>query len=257
MICLMRGTEALILSIPLTLTNRDDTIVWLKEVSGLYLVKSAYKLIQELNGTWNSATSSTFRKKFWKLHVPPKIKDLVWRACSNCLPIMVQLRTKHATVTMECPIYHESEESIVHCLVECPAAQSCWNRVGISTGCPWLLVFPAGLRRVFSSSMMTGEIFLLPYVGQFGGPVMTSLETTLSGLTKDDGAEKWRLPPSNSIKISVDGAIFADLNRFGLGLVVRDDKRFLIEGKTKLYQENVAAEVAEAMIFREALSWVK
>ncbi|KAM6586650.1 hypothetical protein CsatA_009255 [Cannabis sativa] len=212
---------------------------------------------------------------------------MVWRACTNCLPTMVQLRTKHVDVAIECPMCNESEESIVHCLVDCPVAQRCWNRVGIGTGVATVAGFSSWFEACFQQSnedsrdMLAATCWALwgarndkvwnqqntdtmevvssakSYLEQWKVAQVSGFETTLSGLTKDDGAEQWRLPPSNSVKINVDGAIFADTNEFGLGVVVRDDKGFLVEGKTRLFHGKVAAEVAEALSFREALSWIK
>lgn len=40
----------------------------------------------EVNSNW---------KALWKLKVPPRVKDLVWRAVIECLPTKVNLFAKH------------------------------------------------------------------------------------------------------------------------------------------------------------------
>ncbi|XP_060961197.1 uncharacterized protein LOC133031687 [Cannabis sativa] len=139
---------------------------------------------------------------------------------------------------MECPICHESEESIVHCLVECPAAQICWNKVGIGTGVPTAAGFSSWFEACFKQLNDNRQDLLaancwaiwgarndkvwnqknvvaskvvssaISYLEQWKIAQVFGLETTLSGLSKDDGAEQWRLPPLNSVKINVDEAIF-------------------------------------------------
>lgn len=65
----------LIQSIPLNQSAQDDVLIWQKEVSGLYTVKSAYKLIQEQKGNWIEQEANLFWKHFWKLKVPPPPQD--------------------------------------------------------------------------------------------------------------------------------------------------------------------------------------
>uniref|UniRef100_A0A803PZM9 Reverse transcriptase n=1 Tax=Cannabis sativa TaxID=3483 RepID=A0A803PZM9_CANSA len=72
-----------------------------------------------------------------------------------------------------------------------------------------------------------------------------------------DGMERWLKPQVNSIKINVDAAIFEGQNQFGGAFVVQDRNGLLIEGHTKLHMGNIAPAVAEALCFREALSWIK
>ncbi|KAF4373101.1 hypothetical protein F8388_019283 [Cannabis sativa] len=85
----------LINKIPL-FSSVEDRLVWQLESSGIYSVKSAYNLLQVDHGRWhdNPDAAAKFWSSFWRLKLPPKIKNLVWRACRNCLPTLCQLRTK-------------------------------------------------------------------------------------------------------------------------------------------------------------------
>uniref|UniRef100_A0A803PF85 RNase H type-1 domain-containing protein n=1 Tax=Cannabis sativa TaxID=3483 RepID=A0A803PF85_CANSA len=86
--------RGLILAIPINLSSTEDHLTWHKDVSGSYTVRSAYNLLQESQGQWHSTEDSSFWKSFWKLKVPPKAKNTVWRAAMNCLPTTVMLQTK-------------------------------------------------------------------------------------------------------------------------------------------------------------------
>lgn len=61
--------------------------------------------------------------------MPSKVKDLLWRAASNCLPTKTQLRSRHVNVEANCLWCQYERESIAHCLVQCSFARSCWHQV--------------------------------------------------------------------------------------------------------------------------------
>jgi len=74
---------------PLFPSVTHDVPVWKFEKDGDYSVKTAYKdilnhdvaIIQHrVPGNW------TF---IWNLKLPPKVKNFLWRACRNCLPISI------------------------------------------------------------------------------------------------------------------------------------------------------------------------
>lgn len=105
----------------------DDIIYWKHDFSGEYTVKSAYKLIQRLKGAFNSAQKSEVLLRLWKIKAPPKVINVAWRALCGFLPTLVQLQFKHVQVDTHCPVCLQEEETILHSLVLCPFAQSCWN----------------------------------------------------------------------------------------------------------------------------------
>lgn len=75
-------------------------------------------------------------------------------------------------------------------------------------------------------------------------------------MVEGDGAIVWVKSQPNKVKISVDAAVFEDRDGIGFGLVARDLNGELIEATTKFQQGMVSPIVAEAMAFKEALSWM-
>ncbi|XP_074337368.1 uncharacterized protein LOC141674558 [Apium graveolens] len=67
---------------------------------------------------------------------------------------------------------------------------------------------------------------------------------------------EWR-GAQNEVKISVDAALFADCLKFGIGLLARDAKGSVVQGWSEICHGHVRVEFAEAVIVKEALSWVK
>ncbi|KAM6591645.1 hypothetical protein CsatA_014250 [Cannabis sativa] len=224
--------QRLIKQIPVNTDQTTDFIFWCKEPTGLFTVKSAYHALQELKGLTNDVDASVFWKILWSLKLPPKIKNLMWRAGSSCLPTLAQLASKFVPVNTRCPLCDEFDETISHVLLTCRAIKQVWERVAI----------------VVSAKS---------YLDQWQNAQKTQIETSWTTLQSYDGVEHWIKPEVNIIKINVDASIFEGQNRFGGAFVVRDHNGLLVEGRTKLYIGNMVPAVVEALSFREALSWIK
>jgi len=63
-----------------------DGLIWKKEKTGCYIVKSTYRLwLEEIVD--NSYLHQHHQWAcIWKLKVPPKVKHLKWGICWGCLP---------------------------------------------------------------------------------------------------------------------------------------------------------------------------
>lgn len=80
-------------------SNMEDSVAWHYEKSGVFTVKSAYKLADSLKRDSNSSASSSISEPgnrsiwdvIWKLNVPEKVKIFGWRVATN------SLATKHNT----------------------------------------------------------------------------------------------------------------------------------------------------------------
>lgn len=70
-----------------------------------------------------------------------------------------------------------------------------------------------------------------------------------------DGASSWIKPKKNTVKISVDAALFNEHSKHGIGLLACDDEGQVIQGRSE--DGIVRPELAEAMAVKEALSWVQ
>lgn len=64
----------------------EDHMYWCKENSGIYSVKSAYRLLQSQKGLWNVLDNDSLWRKIWQVKVPAKVLNFVWRVVSNVLP---------------------------------------------------------------------------------------------------------------------------------------------------------------------------
>lgn len=71
-----------------------NVLQWEREISGQYIVKSAYKLLQIQKGAYESQNSNNTWKSLWQNKAPSKALNVMWRALSKCLPTKSRLQQK-------------------------------------------------------------------------------------------------------------------------------------------------------------------
>lgn len=87
-------------------------------------------------------------KCIWKLNVPQKIRNFLWKSVHRALSSMVDLFKRKSSPSPICPICNISEESVKHMFIRCPwVAVICFggplnhrvDSVGNLTWVQWLL----------------------------------------------------------------------------------------------------------------------
>ena len=68
---------------------------------------------------------------------------------------------------------------------------------------------------------------------------------------------KWQNPASGWLKCNIDAAVFNFDQCTGYGFIIRDENAFLVGAKNGMTQGLLDFLIAEAISFREALSWIK
>lgn len=106
-------------------------MIWKDEKHGKYYVKSAYRFcVEELfdsshlrrPGNWSG---------IWKLKVPPKVQNLVWRMCRGCLPTRIRLHDKGVQCPLHCVSCVSTHEDLAHLFFTCPFAIQVWRLSGL------------------------------------------------------------------------------------------------------------------------------
>uniref|UniRef100_A0A803PQ00 Uncharacterized protein n=1 Tax=Cannabis sativa TaxID=3483 RepID=A0A803PQ00_CANSA len=244
--------QALIKSIPLHLTSGGDHLYWTVDTSGIYSVKSAYNMIQKSNGHWNTVEASEFWNDLWRLKIPPKVKNLVWRGGTNCLPTMTMLLTKRVVRSSLCPCVEKVRNNF-------PFLGAIKEKKDLIATVCWA-IWGARNDKVWQNKMSTASFivaFAGSYLEQWKSAQSSNLESSQTGLVAGDGVESWCAPQRNQVKVNVDASLFGVDQSYGIGMVARDDHGFFLEGVTKKFSGVVRPEIAEAISFREALSWIK
>jgi hypothetical protein len=153
-----------ILQIKTSARNEDDFLSWAPEQTGIYTVRSGYRLALEehLHGRGLEATSSRPNgerpswKLIWKCPVPPKVQDLVWKIGRNALATQVNKHRRGIKTPPLCLICGQENEDTFHVFVRCPPARDLWNAMRETwdipadtelknTGTEWLLHLIHGL----------------------------------------------------------------------------------------------------------------
>ena len=96
-------------NIPLCHSIQEDVLIWPFNPDGEYSVQSGYRFLQEANtfqqpGPSNAEAMKPLWSKIWGLEVPNKVKNLIWRACTNSLPTKVNLARRKITSDSLCDI---------------------------------------------------------------------------------------------------------------------------------------------------------
>ena len=86
----------LIRGISLGDVSARDRIIWPHTQSGTYSVKSGYYLLSKEKENLDSlntnlAPTQKLWKTIWSLSVPPKVRNFVWRAAKNAIPVKTNL----------------------------------------------------------------------------------------------------------------------------------------------------------------------
>ncbi|XP_062102834.1 uncharacterized protein LOC133812999 [Humulus lupulus] len=276
-----------ILSIPLSNNRPMDSWFWSLEPFGFFTVKSCYKFLQVLKNGEATDLEMTFWKGLWKVRVPPKVKDLVWRASTGCLPTNSQLHSRYVGVDPLCPLCQSDRETITHALVGCSRVWQCWVSLGFrlvrpasETFTSWLKISVAGL-----NDDQRAQAFMLcwavwrrrnDYVwrnrrGTNHGVFLTADSSLLAWvqaqdreiaplpnfLSPADGRLSWVKPPLGALKINVDAAIFSAAATYSFAGIVRDHEGAFVEAFSVCRAGVVSPELGEALGVREALSWIK
>jgi hypothetical protein len=131
-------------AIPLRPSRPKDSWCWTGTTRGVFSVQSAYHLLKEVEmandvgSSSNPSLSQHIWKTIWGLGVQPKIRNFLWRACSNILPTRSKLFDKKISFTYSCSSCNEEAETTVHALWLCLTALEAWSLSGL----PWLILLP-------------------------------------------------------------------------------------------------------------------
>jgi len=147
----------------------------------MYSVKSAYRLCMEDLVDTSHLHKPGFWSGIWKLKVPPKIKNLIWRMCRGCLPTRVRLQDKGVQCSLHYVSCDHPLENLIHVFFSCPFAQQVWRLAGL-----WAAVYHAMMTNVAAS----GVVFSL--VQNLGSDLRHRMVTIIWSLWKHRNNKLWQ-----------------------------------------------------------------
>jgi ribonuclease HI len=244
-------------SVPLSITNQEDALIWRGTKKGIFTVRSAYFLEKEREmATKPEGSSRTRQSSIWKLiwqqQMPNAEKHFLWRACHEILPTKANLCTRKVLLEPRCPICEREEETVVHALWQCPAARDVWSAGNIKFqksnhgGQTFLQVaedmvsicdqkefayFVSIARRIWlrRNEKIHGGGFLHPntLVQQATQAVDLFNQVGDETVVKESAAgvptpTPWKHPPVGWFKANWDAGVNHKTGRVGLGAIIRD-----------------------------------
>jgi hypothetical protein len=119
-----------ILKIKIPTCKGPDIIAWHFERSGVFSVHSANRLVlaraTNLDGEGGSSAPGGDRavwRKLWKLQVPPKVRNFLWKFIKNGLPTNTNRYYRHLSSDGACEMCHHVNEDGFHAIMDCPHAK--------------------------------------------------------------------------------------------------------------------------------------
>ena len=120
----------LIVSIPLSCRLLEDSLVWFGEKDGKYSVRSAYHLLGDERKNRLPRSSHGPHEKLWKeiwrVNLPNRVKNFIWRLSKNILPIRANLCKKGIKIEPLCPMCNSATETVQHLFMECNFSKLNW-----------------------------------------------------------------------------------------------------------------------------------
>ncbi|KAL4354521.1 hypothetical protein GQ457_06G016340 [Hibiscus cannabinus] len=135
-------------------------------------------------------------KRIWKLHVPQRVCVFAWLSFHERLLTNVERVRRHSTDVDLCDICMSGREDINHVLRTFVAAEGVWHRL-----------IPHEISESFEEQVFT----------------IRALQPTI----------RWKMPPSQWIKVNVDAAVSTVDSSAGLGTSFRDDIGEWLFGSTR------------------------
>ncbi|KAK3222105.1 hypothetical protein Dsin_009130 [Dipteronia sinensis] len=120
----------IILSIPINLSGCPDSLSWHYENSGIYFVKSGFRLALSENLHAYVTKISLVRKwwsSLWNLNLPSSVRIFVWRACINVIPSGFALWKRKIVDQPVCVGCGSGVDTPEHSLFWCKKARKVWG----------------------------------------------------------------------------------------------------------------------------------
>ncbi|XP_057719616.1 uncharacterized protein LOC130934040 [Arachis stenosperma] len=102
---------------------------WTDAVSKVYDAHSGYLWLSKKMFSWKDRGNWLW---LWRQHVPEKHKFLAWLCLREALPTAAFRFKRGILHTDSCPRCFSGQESVLHCIRNCPKAQLVWQALGIS-----------------------------------------------------------------------------------------------------------------------------
>lgn len=265
-----------ILSVPISLEDKEDERVWMGNKDDIFKVKDAYRIAHSSQSFASSSIGpDPVWKKLWKLNIPLKAKIFLWRAVWNIIPHNENLKKKRILDTSDCSRCGDHESSL-HAFRDCSWARSLWKLAPASLRKQEALSIRDWISDVILYASSSEADFFATLLWQMWYSrneycfehIQTSPEACFqrsketlhdyhrwNGFSHQDKSHrevsKWCKPRRGDIKINFDAALNCSQKCTGLGVVARDGEGNILLSAARTVAAKSEAELAEI----EAAGW--
>ncbi|KAL0014213.1 hypothetical protein SO802_001282 [Lithocarpus litseifolius] len=269
----------LIQKIPLSRIRVNDTLFWPYVQSGEYSVRSGYFFLKTEATSDNPLRQNNTElmkplwKKIWKMPVPCKVRNFLWRACRNAIPTMKNLQRRCVVQDSICPLCSQHEETVLHAIWSCPELalvweeNNLWNFRNHLTFCD----FPQLLHHILDSDC-SGELFAMQAwtvwfrrnkvrTAPPGFPLNLIAQRAYDALLEFRTAQqrsrntrpsartvaRWSPPTDGWYKANFDAATFQEEGRAGIGIIWRNSNGLAMASVSENIQLTSSVVEMEAM----------
>ncbi|XP_042962496.1 uncharacterized protein LOC122296768 [Carya illinoinensis] len=243
-------------AIPISPVDREDRMVWLHSSNGQFSVKSGYHLHRAMEVNVEGESSCMARdqqawKAVWKFKTSPAVKMFIWRACSEALPTLANLKRRRVVEDNLCFICKQAPETSGHSLWNCVASQdvlnqSCrkvqkmsyqsnlffdvWSQLVEALDTRELEEVAVILRGIWSrrNDILHGRPFKHPTrvfhqaLADHNLYKESFQDVGKVGVKTQTKAQKWTKPEEDHFKVNWDVAVRTGEGRIGVGVLIRD-----------------------------------
>ncbi|XP_023896373.2 uncharacterized protein LOC112008270 [Quercus suber] len=243
----------LIKKIPLSQHMSEDSLYWPYTTLGNYTCKSDYRFLKEeeelqLNAQTPPICHKRVWKEVWQMQALPKIKYLLWRACCNVLP------TKQALMQRK--------------ILEDPICERCKRVVKDSELLSWMIEKGKSLElraymactiwnqrnkvrlNLQASPLHQVAAQLAEMLAHFKASTEASGMQVRSNGSRGNGGQA---PQAGFVKVNFDGTVFGELNKSGVGVVIRDNNGVVLASCSEKLTQAYKAEEIETLAAQKAL----
>ncbi|CAI9765177.1 unnamed protein product [Fraxinus pennsylvanica] len=191
------------------------------------------------------------------MKVPSKVKIFAWRACKDGLPTALNLEKKHITRQRICSLCNAETEDLNHAVIYCKMIEGFWNNFFpelVKNKCRsikekalvfcekkefskldvfFMLIWSFWFRR---NKYVHEQIRLDPrkIADKALGLLASFNSARKTNCVQIRKYFKWSPPDINFLKLNVDGATFKELDRVGIGVVLKHYSGKVIMAMSKI-----------------------
>ncbi|GMI81993.1 hypothetical protein HRI_001868600 [Hibiscus trionum] len=258
-----------ILCIPISRFSQADRVVWSGEHSGIYSVRSGYRMLLPPSNT--DTTMKALFQKLWNVECPSKMKIQCWKFLKNLVPTKLNLCVRRVTTDPTCFRCLQNPENVEHVLRNCPFAEQVWAGLGfISPSIDSQSNFSEWLSNVLNNTNTSRytEIILTIWAlwttrnkfifeGEQKNPmdVITSIKSYVLELrlvsertmvTNPQARVEWSPPEDPYVKVNVDAGFRQQEKAALVGIIIRNTQGQILGASSSMVYHIPSTFAAEA-----------